>query len=87
VRFIVHFEFDPKDTDKVLEDWGKERNGPKHVFPAQYTGNGTGFFIVETDDCEQWTNGWLAGFPYVEYTPIACCDLEIWTKKARERKK
>ena len=86
MRFLVHFKFDPKDTDKVLEDWAKDRDGPTHVFKGQYTGNGTGFFIVEVDDPEKWTRGWLAGFPYVEYKTVACYDLEHWIKTYEESK-
>jgi hypothetical protein len=86
MRFIVHFEFNPEDTDKVLEDWAKntkmneENPGytPKSVYPAQFTGNGTGFFIVEVSDPEQWSRGYLSGFPYVKWTPIACYDLSNW---------
>ena len=74
MRFIVHFEICPEHIDEVLADWDRKRpegETPKSVYPPQFTGNGTGFYIVEVSNPEQWAMGYLSGYPYVKCTPVA----------------
>ena len=94
MRFIVHFEFCPEHTDKVLADWAinteinknNPNNTPKSVYPPQFTGNGTGFFIVEVTNPEQWARGYLSGYPYVKWNPVACYDLDNWIESYHKSK-
>jgi hypothetical protein len=94
MRFLVQFEFNPEDTDKVLALFQKAREimekdpdyFPKHVYPAQYTDNGKGFMIVEVTDPIQWARGYMSGFPEVTWTCVACDDFSKWSETYREYK-
>jgi hypothetical protein len=51
MKFIAFWEYDPKDTAKVIEKFKKSKTGMKTLYEPHHIGGQTkGFTIFETDD-------------------------------------
>jgi hypothetical protein len=95
MKFLVHIEFCPEDTDKVIAKMIKNAEirekdpdyYPKHVIPTQFTGNGKGFAVVEVTDPDQLARSFVMGMPEITWKFVACDDFSKWVEAYQESKK
>jgi len=77
VKYLVHYEFNPEDFDKVIPLFQKmqelrqkgSNDYPKSLTPTYgIVGGTTGFFIAEVENSTQMTNHYLHYHPIIQFT-------------------
>ena len=93
MRFIVYWDFDAEDIDKVIAknmqmgeimEKDPERFG-KFLFPPQATVYTEGFTLVEATP-EQIRNSTVFWFPELSMEYVPCGDVSDWIQEYMKRK-
>ena len=94
-KYIVFWEYDPDDVDKVREKSVKAQaereKAPekyaKYLFPPHHMGYCKGFSIVDISDPSQMTSAYTYWFPEMELQYVPIIDNVELTKIYKEMQK